>query len=73
MEYYSCSDINIIEVLEKEEKEYGMEKKKKKKEKFKEIIIRTSKSSENINLHMQESEQMSTRMNTIKTTSRQFN
>lgn len=43
-----------------------MEKKKKKKEKFKEIIIRTSKSSENINLHMQESEQISTRMNTRK-------
>ena len=48
-------------------------KKKKKKEKFKEIIIGTSKSSENINLHMQGVEQISTRMNIMKTTSRQFN
>ena len=46
---------------------------KKRRKKFKEIIIRTSESSENINLYKQESEQISTRMNTMKTTSRQFN
>lgn len=46
------------------------EKEKEKQEKFEEIIIRTSKSSENLNLYIQESEQTSTRINTMKTTSR---
>ena len=71
------SALNTIEILEEEKIPFFILGRKEEKEgrkeereegQFEEIIITTSKSNENINFHIQESVQTSSRINFMKTT-----